>query len=82
MKVTEAINYFGSAAKLARALGVGPASVTYWKNTGHITYKQQARLEKLTGGALMADKDEFFERIIVPAKPEDLEKYKKPVWER
>lgn len=43
------IDYFGSQAKLAEALGVTPMTVSQWKRHG-IPPKRAAEIERLTQG--------------------------------
>lgn len=53
MKKADAINYFGSAAELARKLNISEAAVSQWGDT---TPQGRAyQIEVLTGGALKAD---------------------------
>lgn len=53
MTLYEASRYFGSQAKLARALGIKPPSVCLWRD--RIPAERQKQIEKLTGGELKAD---------------------------
>ena len=52
MTLQQAIEHFGSKAKLAAALGIQPPSVAGWKAVPHL---RQAQLQHLTGGKLKAD---------------------------
>ena len=53
MKKADAINYFGSAAELARKLNISEAAVSQWGDT--IPQGRAYQIEVLTGGALKAD---------------------------
>lgn len=50
MKVADAIHHFGSAAALAKALGISKAAVSQWGVL--IPIGSAARLEKITEGKL------------------------------
>lgn len=56
MTPQQAIAHFESLPKLAKALGVAPASVYDWLNAGSIPETRQYQIELATGGALKADK--------------------------
>ena len=51
----QAIEHFGSQAKLARALGVKQPSVFAWVEDGEIPLPRQYQIELATSGALRAD---------------------------
>ena len=53
MTYDQAIAYFGTAAQMARMLGVKPPSVSEWKDG--IPMGRQYQIEKATNGALVAD---------------------------
>lgn len=53
MTKTEAIEYFGNAAKIARALQLSRAAISSWPE--EIPLLRQMQLEKLTKGRLKAD---------------------------
>lgn len=53
MKKADAINYFGSAAELARKLNISEAAVSQWGNT--IPQGRAYQIEVVTGGELKAD---------------------------
>ncbi|HHE7967379.1 MULTISPECIES: Cro/CI family transcriptional regulator [Serratia] len=53
MHKEEAINFFGSKTKLAKAAGVSQASVSRWGDI--IPERRAARLAELTNGALRYD---------------------------
>ena len=55
MDIDQAIQYFGTAYKLCKALNIKCQNVTNWKKKGRITYLQQVRLEQLTHGYLKAE---------------------------
>lgn len=57
MTLEQAIKYFGNGNKLCKALCIERSNITDWRNKGYVPMIQQLRLEKLTKGALMADKD-------------------------
>lgn len=57
------ISWFnGNQSAVARTLGVGKAAVSKWKKAGRIPPLHAARLEKLTGGALKFDPDQYLPR--------------------
>lgn len=53
MKKTDAINYFGSAAELAKKLNISEAAISQWGET--IPQGRAYQIEVLTGGKLKAD---------------------------
>jgi len=53
MKTSEAIKHFGSAAALARALGVRPPSVSGWGEYPPVT--RQFQIQVVTKGKLKAE---------------------------
>lgn len=55
MGIDEAIQYFGTAYKLCKSLGIRHQNIAQWRKKGTITYQQQIRLEQLTDGLLKAD---------------------------
>jgi hypothetical protein len=56
MTLQEAINYFGTQAALAKAIGRGPAAITNWKaRGGAIPQDVQFRIQVITKGKLKAD---------------------------
>jgi hypothetical protein len=55
MKTQDAIDHYGSIAKLAKALDVDRSAVLHWK--GSVPLLRQYQLEVLTKGALVANKD-------------------------
>ena len=57
MTKREAIEYFGTAAAVGRALGIGRAAVGAWDE---IPIDRQCQLEIVTGGAIKADRDKLF----------------------
>ena len=59
MKKQDAVNYFGTQAALARALGIGKASVNQWVE---IPLDRQCQIEIVTDGALKADRHLLFPR--------------------
>lgn len=52
MKTRDAIKHFGTAAELARALGIQRQSICGWGKT--VPLARQYQIEKLTGGKLSA----------------------------
>ena len=54
MRKSEAIEFFGSQAAIARALGIEPPSVSLWAEDG-VPVLRQLQLEALSGGKLRAD---------------------------
>lgn len=67
MTKDDAINHFGGVPALATALGIQRQAVYQWDK---VPEKQQLRLEKITGGKLLADAEP--EQQIDP-KPEKTE---------
>lgn len=60
MQTETVIRWFGgNQSAVARALGVGKAAVSKWKKTKVVPPLHAARLDKLTGGALKFDPDEY-----------------------
>ena len=60
MQTEVVIRWFGgNQSAVARALGVGKAAVSKWKKSKRIPPLHAARLEKLTGGALKFNPDEY-----------------------
>lgn len=55
MNKKDAINHFGSAAKLARALGLTRAAITLWPE--RIPIGRQYQIEVVTQGKLVADRE-------------------------
>jgi len=53
MKKTDAINYFGSAAELAKRLNISEAAISQWGET--IPQGRAYQIEVLTAGKLKAD---------------------------
>ncbi|EAB6817870.1 hypothetical protein DUU90_11510 [Salmonella enterica subsp. enterica] len=53
MLTQDAINYFGSKTKLAKALGVSQPAVSRWGV--HVPEKRAARLALMTAGQLVYD---------------------------
>lgn len=51
MKKVTAINYFGSAAKLAKALGISKSAVSLWGD--QIPELRAYQLERITNGELL-----------------------------
>jgi hypothetical protein len=58
MTKTEALQVFKTQAALARALGIGRASVHAWGDD--IPLDRQCQIEIITRGALKADRDQLF----------------------
>ena len=54
MRYSDLVDFYGSAAAAARAIGVQPPSVAEWKLNG-IPALRQLHIEKLTKGRLKAD---------------------------
>ncbi len=56
MTVSEVINFFGNAAKAARALGLNNNTVRMWKYRRQgVPILQQYKIEKITNGKLKID---------------------------
>lgn len=54
MKTADAIKHFGTAAELARALGIQRQSISCWGET--VPLGRQYQIERLTKGKLKAPK--------------------------
>jgi DNA-binding transcriptional regulator YdaS (Cro superfamily) len=52
--IDQIIEYFGSQVKTAEALGVKPANVTFWKQSGFMPSKRAIMVERLSGGKFRA----------------------------
>jgi len=63
MKKQDAVSYFGSQAALARALGIGKASVGQWRD---VPLDRQCQIEIITDGKLKADRHLLFPRSSHP----------------
>lgn len=53
MKKTDAINYFGSAAELAKKLNISEAAISQWGQ--NVPQGRAFQIEVLTGGQLKAN---------------------------
>ncbi|WP_280192124.1 Cro/CI family transcriptional regulator [Delftia sp. PS-11] len=53
MTTDDAVRYAGSAAALAKLLGVSPGAVSQWRDFP--PWPRQLQLERMTGGALSAE---------------------------
>lgn len=53
MKTADAIQHYGTAAKVAKTLGISRAAVSRWRDT--VPPAPASILEKLSGGALVFD---------------------------
>lgn len=56
MTKSQAIEHFGSAAELARAIGVSRSAISHWPE--EIPRGRQYQIEVLTSGRLTADGDD------------------------
>lgn len=56
MTPDDLLEYFGTKAEIARAVGVEPPSLTDWFNSGKVPEVRQYQIEIATGGALRASK--------------------------
>lgn len=63
MKKEDAVNYFGSQAKLAKALRISESSVSQWD--GIIPEGRAYKLQVLTGGQLKVNQADY----ATPANP-------------
>jgi hypothetical protein len=57
MKTDDLYQFFGSAIKAAKAIGVQRATFYTWIERGYIPIKQQKNIELLTKGKLVSDKN-------------------------
>ena len=56
MKIEDVYEYYGSAYKAAQALGVSQQAISKWVKRDCVPIDSQIKLEKITKGALKADK--------------------------
>ena len=49
----KAVEHFGSQAKLAKALDLGPMAVSSWRKRG-VPLRRAVQIEQLTGGVITA----------------------------
>ena len=61
MKTQHAIEHFGSAAALARAVNITRSAISQWGDL--VPLGTAARLEKLTNGALVLDLEDYRQPI-------------------
>lgn len=52
--IRDVIDYFGSRAALAKALGVSPPAVTIWCSLGRLPGERAIQIERLTAGVIRA----------------------------
>jgi hypothetical protein len=57
MGIEEAVQYYGSGNKLCKSLGIARQNLTAWRKNGYIPLFQQFRIEKLTNGQLISDRE-------------------------
>jgi DNA-binding transcriptional regulator YdaS (Cro superfamily) len=57
MKTKDAIAHFGTAAALARAVGISSPAVSQWGEL--VPLATAARLEKITNGALVLNLEDY-----------------------
>ena len=57
MKPTDVLNHYKTQQLAANALGLAQASIAKWLNKGVVPDLRQLQLERLTGGALKAEKN-------------------------
>lgn len=50
MKLNEAVQYFGTQAKMAQAVGVTDSAVTKWKRTGIVPLKSALLIKEISAG--------------------------------
>jgi len=60
MKTLDAISHYGSAARLADAMGISRAAVSQWGDT--VPASAAALLEKMTGGVLVFDPNVYIRK--------------------
>ena len=56
MTYEQVIKYFRTQVAISEKLGISQASVSNWKARKKVPPLQQLRIEKLTGGKLVAEK--------------------------
>ena len=56
MTPNDLLEYFGSKAEIARAIGIEPPSITDWFKDGEVPEVRQYQIELATDGALRASK--------------------------
>lgn len=52
--IDEIIEHFGGQSRMAEALGVAPANITFWKQSGTMPSRRAVQVERLTGGKFKA----------------------------
>lgn len=55
MRISDVMEYFGSARSMARRIGISHSSMKNWRDRGYIPIETQVRIERLTEGQLKAD---------------------------
>lgn len=58
MKPEEVINHYGSATKAAKALKLSVAGIGDWGRKGFVPFNTQYRIQVLTCGVLVADRED------------------------
>lgn len=58
MTPQEAVEFYGSQAKVAREMGVSDAAVYLWIKNGGIPYDKQCQLQVATAGQLVARRED------------------------
>lgn len=56
MTPNDLLEYYGTKAEIARAIGVKQPSITEWFNGGEVPEDRQYQIELATNGALRASK--------------------------
>lgn len=57
MEYSEVLDHFGNGVKVARALDIDPSAVYQWGRKGIVPMSTQYRIEVVSGGALIADRN-------------------------
>lgn len=60
MKTADAIQYYGTAAMVAKTLGISRAAVSRWRDT--VPAAPASILEKLSGGKLVFDPNTYLKK--------------------
>ena len=76
MTIDEVINWYGNLTQACYALDIAFQNTTKWKAKGYVPWRQQLRIEIMTKGKLVADKeDPFF--VLHPTKSRKTRKPRK-----
>lgn len=60
MRKSDAVRYFGTEYRVAKALGINQSAVSRW--TTYVPLIRAMQIERLSGGKLRADPDAYMKR--------------------